>query len=64
MINYDVTVQGGSWPSDARLYIGSGGSFRVTSRKAIVENGKIESNPVFQMKFDNDSTTIYKVKIK
>lgn len=62
MINYDVTVNGGEWNSDARLFLGNEGSFSVTSRKAVVENAKIESNPVFQMRFNNDSSTLYAVR--
>ena len=62
MINYDVTVNGGEWNSDARLFLGNEGSFSVTSRKAVVENAKIENNPVFQMRFNNDSNTLYAVR--
>lgn len=62
MINYDVIINGGQWNSDAKLFLGNEGSFNVLSRKAVVENAKIENNPVFQMRFNNDSSTLYVVR--
>ena len=64
MLNYNVEIVGGSWNSNARLFLGNEGSFRVTSRIAVVENGKIENNPVFKLRFDNDTNTTYTVSYK
>ena len=64
MLNFDVTIEGGNWNYDAKLFLGNEGSFNVISRKAIVENAKIEDNPTFKMRFNNDNTTIYIVPFK
>lgn len=64
MLNYDVNIENGSWNGDAKLFLGNEGSFKVVSRKAVVENAKIESNPTFKMRFDNDSSTLYTVTFR
>ena len=61
MLNYDVTVNGSNWNGNAKLFLGDSGSFNVIDRKAIVEINKIESNPTFLMKFNDNSKVIYHV---
>ena len=61
MLNYDVSIINGNWNGNAKLFLGTGGSFNVIDRKAIVEINKIENNPIFLMKFNDDSKTIYHV---
>ena len=61
MLNYDVTINGGNWNGNAKLFLGNSGSFNVIGRKAIVEINKIESNPLFLMKFNDNSKVIYHV---
>lgn len=64
MLNHDVTIQGGTWNGNAKLYLGTTGSFNVVDRKAVVENGKIASNPTFKLRFNNDASTTYVVPFK
>ena len=64
MLNYNVTVEGGNWMGDSKLFLGNGGSFSLNNRVAVVENAKVEGNPTFQMKFNQDASTIYMVPFR